>query len=74
MPQEASMSWASKLVAPYRIDDGEKFRVKDFDPADTGHLRSKAEAKQLLEQGMVSMAELQGSRISGPSSVISRAT
>ena len=53
------MSWASKLVAPYRVDDGEKLRVKDFDPADTGQLRSKAEAKELLEQGMASMAELQ---------------
>jgi PPK2 family polyphosphate:nucleotide phosphotransferase len=53
------MSWASKLVAPYRVDDGEKLRVKDFDPADTGPLHSKAEAKELLEQGMASMAELQ---------------
>jgi hypothetical protein len=52
------MSWASELVAPYRADDGEKFRWKDLDPADTGHLRCKAEAKELLEQGMASMAEL----------------
>jgi PPK2 family polyphosphate:nucleotide phosphotransferase len=53
------MSWASKLVAPYRIDDGEKFRLKDFDPGDTGHLRSKPQAKELLEQGIAAMAELQ---------------
>jgi len=53
------MSWASKLVAPYRIEDGEKFRLKDFDPGDTGQLRSKARAKDLLEQGIASMAELQ---------------
>jgi len=53
------MSWASKLVEPYRVDDGEKFRWKDLSPADTGHLRSKSQAKELLEQGMASMAELQ---------------
>jgi PPK2 family polyphosphate:nucleotide phosphotransferase len=59
MPQEATMSRESKLVAPYRVDDGEKFRLKDFDPGDTRHLRSKAQAKKLLEEGIASMAELQ---------------
>ncbi len=53
------MSWARKLVTPYRVDDGEKFRLKDFDPGDTGLLRSKGQAKKLLEQGIASMAELQ---------------
>jgi PPK2 family polyphosphate:nucleotide phosphotransferase len=52
------MSWASKLVKPYRVDDGKKFRLKDFDPANTGHLHSK-HAKELLERGIASMAELQ---------------
>jgi len=53
------MGWASKLAKPYRVDDGKKFRLKDFDPADTGHLRSKDHAEKLLQQGIVSMAELQ---------------
>ncbi len=53
------MSWASKLSKPYRIDHGEKFRLKDFDPATTGHLRSKEHAKELLEQSIAEMAELQ---------------
>jgi len=53
------MSWSSKLVAPYRVDDGEKFRLKDFDPGDTGSLRSKPHAQKLLEQGIASMEELQ---------------
>jgi PPK2 family polyphosphate:nucleotide phosphotransferase len=57
--QEEEMSWASRLVKPYRIEDGSKFRLKDHDPATTGHLRSKAHAKELLEQGVASMAELQ---------------
>jgi PPK2 family polyphosphate:nucleotide phosphotransferase len=53
------MSWASKLVAPYRVDEGKKFRLKDFDPADTGKIHSKEQAEQLLQQGIASMAELQ---------------
>jgi len=53
------MSWASKLSKPYRIDHGENFRLKDFDPATTGHLRSKEHAKELLEQSIAEMAELQ---------------
>jgi hypothetical protein len=38
---EAAMSWASKLVKPYRVEDGTKFRLKDFDPEDTGNIHSK---------------------------------
>jgi PPK2 family polyphosphate:nucleotide phosphotransferase len=57
--QEATMTWASKLAKPYRVENGDKFRLKDFDPADTGKIYSKAQAKKLLEQGIASMAELQ---------------
>src|SRR5258708_4975944 len=53
------MSWASKLSKPYRIDHGKSFRLKDFDPATTGHLRSKEHAKELLGQSVAEMAELQ---------------
>src|SRR5271170_7294214 len=57
--QEESMSWATKLAKPYRVDHGKNFRLKDFDPGDTGHLQSKEHAQKLLEQGIASMAELQ---------------
>src|SRR5712692_4795210 len=53
------MSWASKLSKPYRIDQGKGFRLKDFDPATTGHLRSKEHAQELLQQSIAEMAELQ---------------
>lgn len=53
------MSWASKLVKSYRVNDGKKFRLKDFDPADTGDVRSKEHAKELLERGITEMTELQ---------------
>jgi PPK2 family polyphosphate:nucleotide phosphotransferase len=53
------MNWASKLVEPYRVEDGSKFRLKDFDPCDTGKIHSKERAEQLLAQGIASLAELQ---------------
>ena len=53
------MSWASKLCDPYRIDHGKKFQLKDFDPADTGDLRSNQHAQELLDKGITEMRELQ---------------
>jgi PPK2 family polyphosphate:nucleotide phosphotransferase len=53
------MSWASKLAKPYRVSDGDKFRLKDFDPADTGTLRSKQRAAEFLEKSVQHMSELQ---------------
>ncbi len=53
------MSWASKLVKPYRVEDGTKFRLKDFDPSDTGKIHSKRHAEQLLAKGIESLADSQ---------------
>ncbi len=53
------MSWASKLIKPYRIEHGKKFRLKDFDPEDTGTDHSKKKATELLLQGVADMAALQ---------------
>ena len=53
------MSWASQLVKPYRIEDGSKFRLKDFDPEDTGKIHSKEHGEKLLTEGIAAMAELQ---------------
>ncbi|HJT71073.1 MAG TPA: hypothetical protein VJ731_12790 [Terriglobales bacterium] len=53
------MSWASKFSDPYRIDHGKKFRLRDFDPGHTGHLRSKEHAQELLDKGIANMRELQ---------------
>jgi PPK2 family polyphosphate:nucleotide phosphotransferase len=50
---------AAKLANSYRVDDGKRFQLKDFDPADTGHWRSKEHAQQALEDGIARTAELQ---------------
>jgi len=46
----------AKLAKSYRIDDGNHFRLKDFDPADTGQLE---EAKDLLQKDIERMEDLQ---------------
>ena len=42
------MSWASKLMKPYCIEDGKHFHLKDFDPADIQPW-AKALVKQRVE-------------------------
>jgi PPK2 family polyphosphate:nucleotide phosphotransferase len=53
------MSWASKSSKPYRVEHGKKFRLKDYDPADTAKLHSEERAEELLAKGVARMAELQ---------------
>ena len=52
---------AHQFSKPYRITNGKKFRLKDFDPADTGELKSadKPRAKEALQNGIEALAELQ---------------
>jgi PPK2 family polyphosphate:nucleotide phosphotransferase len=48
-----------KLAKTFQVDSGKNFRLKDFDPADTGHWRSRDHAQQALEKGIAQTAELQ---------------
>ena len=52
---------ARKFSAPYRVTDGDKFRLRDIDPADTRHLDSedKPRAREVLAGGVEVLAELQ---------------
>ena len=51
----------SEFLKPYKLESGKKFRLKDYDPADTQGLRSefKGEAAQLLQKGVEKLAEFQ---------------
>ncbi len=48
-----------KLSKTYRVESGKHFRLKDFDPADTGHWKSKEHADEALLHGIARTAELQ---------------
>jgi PPK2 family polyphosphate:nucleotide phosphotransferase len=49
----------SRFAKHFRVADGAKFRLKDFDPADTGGLKSKEHAREALEHGITRLSELQ---------------
>ena len=43
----------------YRVDKGRKFRLKDFDPADTRGIKSKKDGEAELPRGIERLVELQ---------------
>lgn len=49
-----------KLIERYRVTDGDKFKLKDFDPGDTGDVDfDKQDGKEILEVGVKKLARLQ---------------
>lgn len=55
------LSTARDFAKPYRINQGKSFRLKDFDPEDTGDFKSedKPKAQKMLAEGIEAMAEMQ---------------
>ena len=49
----------SDLAKRYRIENGDGFRLKDWDPADTASLDDKAIAKEALVDSVARLAEMQ---------------
>ena len=63
MKKPPGTSFAS-LVERFRVTDGKKFRLNDYDPEDTASLsvrgkKAKAASQDLLEQGIARLAILQ---------------
>jgi len=50
---------ASRIIEPYCIAKGEKFRLKDHDPADTNGIKDKQQAQGLLEDGTALLSHMQ---------------
>ena len=61
MKFEKLLKRARRLARPYCVTSGRKFRLKDFDPDDTGDLKKedKPEIQAALEQGIEILARLQ---------------
>jgi len=53
------MGKSHDLARRFRVDDGRKFRLKDYDPGDTGDLKSKDDALEALQKGVERLSELQ---------------
>ncbi len=48
-----------QFAKPYRVVDGRRFRLKDYDPAASSGIESKEKAEKLLAKGVDRLAELQ---------------
>ncbi len=49
-----------KIIERYRVTNGDKFKLKDFDPGDTGDVDfDKQDGKEILEVGVKKLARLQ---------------
>jgi PPK2 family polyphosphate:nucleotide phosphotransferase len=61
MDLDKTIKASRKIAKPYRVRDGGRFRLKDFDPGDTGPLgqKDKSRAREALEQGVEALATLQ---------------
>jgi hypothetical protein len=53
------MNNLGQLANPYRVEDGKHFRLRDFDPADTGKMRSKQHAAAELQRGVDQLRDWQ---------------
>ncbi len=59
MKQRKLIHEAARLAEPFCVTKGNKFRLKDFDPADTHGVKSKAHAEKLLEQSSAITSQMQ---------------
>jgi len=51
---------AREFAKPFRVDDGRKFRLKDFDPGDTAGLKEdRQRSRDVLQQGVELLAKMQ---------------
>src|SRR6266481_6674607 len=50
---------AKNLAQSFRVTDGSKFRLKDFDPGSTAGLSAKVHSADALEAGLARLSELQ---------------
>ena len=48
-----------ELASAYRVKDGAKFRLKDYDPGDTDGMKSKEHAEEMLRESTVKLCGLQ---------------
>jgi PPK2 family polyphosphate:nucleotide phosphotransferase len=59
MKKKKLIKKTSRLAQPFCITNGKKFRIDDFDPADTQGIDSKKDAEKLLENSAVLLNEMQ---------------
>jgi PPK2 family polyphosphate:nucleotide phosphotransferase len=59
MKHDKLLKEGSRIIEPYCITKGERFRLKDHDPADTNGIKDKHAAQGLLEDGVACLSHFQ---------------
>ena len=59
MKENKLIQETTRLAERYVVTKGEKFRLKEFDPADTGGMKSKKHAEKLQEQSSALASQMQ---------------
>jgi PPK2 family polyphosphate:nucleotide phosphotransferase len=59
MKHDKFLKESAQMARPYCITKGKNFRLKDFDPADTGGVKDKEHAQDQLEEGVKALTHLQ---------------
>ncbi len=61
MVTDKQLERVRKAIKPYRISNGKSFKLKDFDPSDTGEFGKgdKGRFKEVLDEGILILREMQ---------------
>ncbi len=59
MKHDKLLKEGSRIIEPYGVTKGDKFRLKDHDPADTNGLKDKRQAQSFLEDGVACLSHFQ---------------
>ena len=59
MSYSKSIKEAAHLAEPFRVVNGKKFRLKDYDPEDTNGVRNKRHAEAILERRVGLLSQMQ---------------
>src|SRR5438477_6291796 len=59
MKHKKQVKEASQIFEKYCITKGEKFRLKDYDPADTNKIKNKQHAEKILESRVGMLSDMQ---------------
>src|SRR5438552_16358026 len=59
MKHKKQVKEAKRIVEKYRITKGEKFRLSDYDPADTNGVKSKQNAENILDRRVGLLSDMQ---------------
>jgi polyphosphate kinase 2 (PPK2 family) len=50
---------SARLAKPYCVSKGEKFRLKDYDPGDTGEVKNKEQSQKIIDHRTGLLSNLQ---------------